>query len=117
MADKYNGVDTQPKLWRDMTPEEKGAILLAKYEGRQIQYLAYLGGDWQDCQPHLFSPICAYRVKPEPKAPVVTESVHLFYIMNGYANIDAECGPPDTHKITLTITDGEVNEIAKVEKL
>ena len=26
-----------PKLWRDMTREEKGALLLADHEGRQIE--------------------------------------------------------------------------------
>jgi hypothetical protein len=27
-----------PKLWRDMTPEEKGALLLAAHEGKVIEY-------------------------------------------------------------------------------
>lgn len=32
------------KLWRDMTPEEKGALLLAKHEGKRIQCFTKANG-------------------------------------------------------------------------
>jgi hypothetical protein len=60
-----------PKLWRDMTPEEKGALLLAHHEGEEIEWSYFLpwktandtakGGTptWDD--EH------AYRVRPEPE--------------------------------------------------
>lgn len=55
-----------PKLWRDMTPEEKGALLLAHHEGNVIEWVS--GGKvrrsdegytpcWDD--PY------AYRIKPD----------------------------------------------------
>ena len=64
------------KLWKDMTPEEKGALLLAYHEGKVIEWCYgygkefYVNGSsaeeglhpvWADC--------CSYRVKPEPKKP------------------------------------------------
>jgi len=60
----------EPKIWRDMTPEEKGALLLAHHEGKVIEF----------CRPRI-TPNCpapvwtaqhpiwtgglAYRVRPE----------------------------------------------------
>ena len=64
----------EPKLWKDMTPEEKGALLLADHEGKVIEWNSThaLGGwgGWEACSDdclwdgewggHGF----AYRVKP-----------------------------------------------------
>lgn len=60
------------KLWRDMTPEEKGALLLAAHEGKVIE--VWVGGknwlsthgdpEWENC--------LAYRIRPEPKRETVT---------------------------------------------
>lgn len=66
------------KLWKDMTPEEKGALLLAYHEGKVIEWC------YGFCEPSTFrvdgssakggmepcwDPKCYYRVKPEPKEP------------------------------------------------
>jgi len=58
-----------PKLWLDMTAEEKGALLLAHQEGKVIEWYCFdmwlTDGsiEWKDC--------IAYRVKPKPKVEVV----------------------------------------------
>lgn len=53
----------KPKVWKDMTPEEKGALLLVGDKGETIQIL--LSGAWYDCEP-TWQPNTAYRVKPKP---------------------------------------------------
>ncbi len=61
------------KIWSDMTPEEKGALLLARYEGKAIQSNhthEYNPDDWNDCIPE-WCQEAAYRVKPEPKVEMV----------------------------------------------
>jgi hypothetical protein len=62
-----------PKLWRDMTPEEKGALLLAHHEGKVIE--AYLFNEWHEAdwstRPYPM-PSVAYRIRPEPKRETVT---------------------------------------------
>ena len=61
-----------PKLWRDMTPEEKGALLLAEHEGKVIEVFGFLCLDmWCEDDP-FFEDDCAYRIKPEPKQETVT---------------------------------------------
>lgn len=63
-------VDGAPKLWRDMTPEEKGALLLAHHEGKTIE-LFLSKDDWMECSPY-WSDDVAYRVKPGPVRETVT---------------------------------------------
>ena len=58
-----------PKLWRDMTPEEKGALLLAHHEGKVIEYYDH-GVGWVTERP-IWDDYCAYRIKPEPKRETV----------------------------------------------
>jgi len=56
-----------PKLWRDMTPEEKGALLLAHHEGKPFEFTrSSMGYKWmivagrpEWCYGN------AYRIKPE----------------------------------------------------
>ena len=52
-----------PKLWRDMNPEKKSALLLAHHEGKVIQL--YDGGVWCDTDDIWWGKF-AYRVRPEP---------------------------------------------------
>jgi len=67
-------VDTDaPTLWRDMTPEQKGALLLDHHEGKEIEYYAFTYNEWEivaDGLPN-WGECEAYRVKPEvePKKP------------------------------------------------
>jgi hypothetical protein len=64
----------EPKLWKDMTPEEKGALLLAHHEGKDIE--SFGGTDWYRAYPSWADDV-AYRVKPEPKREKVTALICL----------------------------------------
>jgi len=56
----------EPKLWRDMTPEEKGALLLADHEGKVIEAHEPFDKEWFKARPAWFENT-AYRVRPEPE--------------------------------------------------
>lgn len=51
-----------PKIWLDMTPEEKGALLLAHHEGKTIQVRPAGRLLWVDVQKPDWLDFCAYRV-------------------------------------------------------
>ena len=92
-------VESRPKKWGEMTPEEKGVLLLAHHECKPIQVSSCgakyftLKPSWHDDQ--------YYRVKPEPD--VMEESV---YDLSG------------DYKITYNVVDGEVDcDSVKMEKL
>jgi hypothetical protein len=70
-------MDNKPKLWKDMTPEEKGALLLAKYEKKFIE--CYEDGSWNVVvgTGNVFYHGTAYRVKPEPKREKITARICL----------------------------------------
>jgi len=53
-----------PKLWRDMTPAETGALLLAVHEGKVIEF--FLDGAWHEADRPAWTEGTAYRVRPEP---------------------------------------------------
>ena len=88
----------KPKLWRDMTPEEKGALLLAAHEGSQLQYIH--NRDWTNCN-EVFSEFHAYRIKPHPKIETVT--------LHGRPDVQwvLERCKYDTHRITFQTIDGK----------
>jgi hypothetical protein len=66
----------EPKLWRDMAPEEKGALLLAHHEGKIIEVFGRLYPDeWYEDDELCFDDDCAYRTKPEPKREMVEASL------------------------------------------
>ena len=56
---------SEPKQWQHMSPEEKGALLLAHHEGKVIELRAY-GGGWQLVTSPSWADITCYRIKPEP---------------------------------------------------
>ena len=58
------------KLWRDMTPEEKGALLLAHHEGEVIQFWSN-AKEWVDFFKVVWNPDFAYRIRLEPKVETV----------------------------------------------
>lgn len=94
----------EPKLWKDMTPEEKGALLLAHHEGKAIE--AWASGDkWRVVEP-AWDEHNVYRIKP---AEPVVETVLVYW--------DRDEEVLHTHKITLTIRGGVVDPIAQVEEL
>ena len=103
----------QPKLWRDMTAEEKGALLLAAHEGKVIEWsygLPWVTAYSTDTGHYpAWSDTCAYRVriKPEPKVETVrqhwkTNKKGEFVPMNQY---DVPHDP--THRITFATVDGK----------
>ena len=86
--------DNTPKLWRDMTPEEKGALILAAHEGKVIEIYKGIFG-WLEKVADEFSNDFAYRVKPDD----VRETVTLFW-KRGDTGHDHEIG-------TIDIINGE----------
>lgn len=60
-----------PKTWGEMTPEEKGALLLAHHEGKLIQVYRSLDEAWESIKSPNWSECHAYRVRPEPKRETV----------------------------------------------
>ena len=62
------------KPWKDMSPEEKGALLLASHEGKTLQYWKRGSGGWEDCRSVAIHEHETYRVKPKP----VVEEVVMF---------------------------------------
>ena len=96
------------KLWCHMTPEEKGALLLAHHEGKVIQHastVGWVGGAalWFDC-PEKWVPDLnlAYRVKPEP----TVKEVILHGAGYEWGQSDIACDD-DTHRITFNMIDGK----------
>jgi hypothetical protein len=67
-AGSYEPYGETPTLWRDMTDAEKGALLLAKHEGKYIEFKNnYDTPEWKYISDPVWSPECAYRIKPTPK--------------------------------------------------
>ena len=60
------------KVWGEMTPEEKGTLLLAHHEGKTIEYLRFDDVWAEDSSPFAFREL-RYRIKPEE--PSVEEKV------------------------------------------
>lgn len=87
----------KPKIWSDMTPEEKGALLLAAHDGKVIEAHCDKKG-WVTIYPSWDSDL-PYRIKPEPKVETVT--------LNGdggsYWGIGVN--DHDTHRITFQTLD------------
>ena len=103
-----------PKLWRDMTPEEKGALLLAHHDGKVIEWTGNFGSEFDMDSTRgtpVWSATHAYRIKPEPKV----ETVNLYSNDCAYGRlIEAMRG----HRITFNLIDGEPDcTSVKMEKL
>lgn len=106
------GEDT-PKLWRDMTPEEKGALLLAHHEGKVVQQHHGPFGFQDAVDLPLWQQDKIYRIRPEPKRETVT----VYGAGFDWEQAALPCSE-DTHRITFDLIDGEpdVSSI-KMEKL
>ena len=105
----YN-VTQEPTLWRDMTPEEKGALLLAKHEGKAIEVFGIAYPDMWHVMWHEEYPVwlddAAYRIKPEPKRETVV-LVGRMSTPDNWSFCAEEWWPFDTHKITFDTIDGK----------
>ena len=93
---------SEPKLWRDMTAEEKGALLLAAHEDwRCIE--VFKDDEWYTCGRSTWKPDIAYRVKPEPKVETVEFTGHIDagIFFRGLNSVKPQV------KITFTTIDGK----------
>ena len=89
-----------PKLWRDMTPEEKGALLLAAHDGKSIECHCNNNG-WVTIYPSWDSDL-AYRIKPEPK--VETEIITILNVdgvIIGKGTVTTYNGKPDCASVKM----------------
>lgn len=87
----------EPRPWGDLSPEEKGALLLAHHEGREIE-CQRPDGSWSLVNPYWTSS-ATYRVKPTPDTVtqvITTIDGHKIE----YETID---GKPDPESIRMTI--------------
>lgn len=94
--------DNTPKLWRDMSDAEKGALLLADHRGDLIE--AYVNDhDWKGWVKRSFPSFAdgnAYRVKPEPVRERI-EIVNDDGITIGRGSVFTEKGKPDWDSIKM----------------
>ena len=69
-----------PKLLRDMTDAEIGALVRAHGEGKTIEYWSG-HGYWETCYSDeaIFQPHEAYRVMPEPRRVWLVEGPYGYY--------------------------------------
>lgn len=95
-----DGVGDKPKTWGEMTNAEKGALLLARQEGKEIE--RWVCDEWISVTPAWLDRV-SYRIKPEPKRETVT-------LECGCNDNHGWTGNPKnrnaTHRITFTTTDG-----------
>lgn len=103
--------DATPTLWRDMTPEEKGALLLAKHEGKEIE--VWSRTEWvvlHGCAG--IEGYHAYRIKPKP---VVDNVTTWFKADWGYCSKYKDGA---THNITFNTINGKPDTASiKMEEL
>lgn len=105
---------TVPTIWLDMTPEQKGALLLAHHEGKVIEW-TNSKGIFENSTAKGYTPVwsdsVAYRVAPRRK------TVTLHGAGYEWTQADLPC-EDDTHRITFDLLDGEPDCASiKMEKL
>lgn len=116
MSKPINTEPDFPKLWKDLTPEEKGQLLLANHEGKPIEYSLF-GDDYlEPIENPSFSDTHAYRVKPLRKI----ETLKFFYNYGFGAEVihNGDTWEPN-YKITFETINGEPDLTVhpKMEKL
>lgn len=102
------------KPWKDMSPEEKGALLLAHHEGKVIEARdPYNKADtWEKVILPNWTSSFAYRVKPVVKEVLLEGFVDHERWYNGRKS------PGVNYKITFNLVDGEPDcSSIKMEKL
>lgn len=103
-----------PPIWDDMTDAEKGALLLADYKGKVIEYYDRHSSIWlvdPSFDPRLDSQL-RYRVaEPEPVVETVTlhgqKYVSIAYPSGMWDFDRSEKQYDDTHRITFNLIDGK----------
>jgi hypothetical protein len=87
--------------WSDMTPAQKGALLLAHHEGKEIEYRYPNREVWEKIENPSWNPVFSYRVKPKPKRETVTITAEVI----GNHLMFTSAHP--NFKITLDMVDDE----------
>ena len=102
------------KMWKDMTPEEKGALLLAYHEGKVIEY-SVTGNIWVKSKPSWEDTLC-YRIKPEPKRETIT--MYTGNPVGPWGWTADGCSEDRQYLITFDLIDGQPDVTSiKMEKL
>lgn len=104
-----------PKLWKDMSDEEKGSLLLAQHNGEAIECLDTHYNMWFPCGDiPLWLKNMAYHVKPKPEPKV--ETTCAYWCVYGASTYKADGW--HTHKITFDVIDGKPDcNSVKMEEL
>ena len=92
-----------PKMWKDMTADEKGALLLAAHEGKPVESSAN-GTGWALDFKVGYGSSLYFRIKSEPK--VENASLNGGFIENQFVFMGDEIIDP-THRITFNLIDGK----------
>jgi hypothetical protein len=98
---RWTDAPAEPVLWRDMTPEQKGALLLAHHEGKVIQCWDTHGSVWANTTEPRWAGAYAYRIRPEPvvhRVPLAYMDGASFRQIGTVALID---GKPDPASIRI----------------
>lgn len=96
----------KPKLWRDMTDAEKGALLLAHHEGKVIEGRneSWPNDGWIEIRVPSWWNDSAYRVRPEPKVDTVKQG----YKTNSSGKfVTTSALDHATHVVTFNMIDGK----------
>lgn len=105
--------ETEMKTWGEMTDAEKGALLLAHHEGKEIEYYGEVGDSWRLVNNPGWYDDTPYRVK---QVKSITEVYMYFQYNTGpYFSLSKA---DQTHKITFNTIDGEPDcSSIKMEKV
>lgn len=96
----------KPKIWRDMTDAEKGALLLAHHEGKVIEGRneSWPNDEWVEIRVPSWWNYSAYRVRPEPKVDTVKQG----YKTNSSGKfVTTSALDHATHVVTFNLIDGK----------
>jgi hypothetical protein len=94
-----------PKLWRDMTDAEKGALLLAWHRREEIEML-FCSGEWVTVTPQ-WAPNRAYRIRPEPNREKVTLRYNQSLLRYSIWMTPDDAIPKNMPDITFDLIDGK----------
>lgn len=95
--------EAKMKTLGEMTDAEKGALLLAYHEGKEIEWYDSNYQDWDTCFLPIWKPTLHYRVK---KAVVKSTKVVYMCYEDGYAPFVSTSMSDPTHKITFNTIGG-----------
>ena len=101
----FDRSDFRPKIWRDMTSEEKGALLLAEHEGKVIE--CWNVEEWCAIDVPYWFDDCAYRVRPEPERETVFMGICQERDKHWIASSYSYPSVGHTHRITFDLVDGK----------